>query len=348
MTSVMPQFLLSSSPRHPHVLPDTLTMPAAVLTLVGDKPGRDVPGLPSWVPDFAPTPQANPIAGPAFASLGKFDASGSQGGAGVGFRVQGRVLHVSGFRLGHVAKVGVSFTELSLGTLDGFFAVARAMSPVYAPTGQPRGEALWRALLFDQDMSNRPAAAAHGAGFRNLLVLLLFHGLRRAYVAGGRTDAALQDYLSACGPVFELAAAGEDNPLCMFPPRSLLERICRRVGFLPALGADDGLLEGPALAAWVKEALPGATTSQMLMGTSLPYRRLVLLEDGYLGMAPESVAEGDEVWIVSGCLTPLVLRREDGEEAQGAYSLAGEAYVHGVMYGEAVKPDVEWQEIQLI
>ena len=40
------------------------------------------------------------------------------------------------------------------------------------------------------------------------------------------------------------------------------------------------------------------------------------------------------MWILSG--VPFVLRRVDVND-ESRYELVGEAYVHGVMYGEAVK-----------
>lgn len=54
---------------------------------------------------------------------------------------------------------------------------------------------------------------------------------------------------------------------------------------------------------------------------------------GLFGIAGESLEEGDGVWIVAGVETPLVLR-SCGENNE--YELVGEAYVDGIMNGEAV------------
>lgn len=62
-------------------------------------------------------------------------------------------------------------------------------------------------------------------------------------------------------------------------------------------------------------------------------RRLFRTENGYLGIGACSLRAEDEVWVLGGADTPMVLRQLRG----GFYALVGEAYVHGVMHGEAVE-----------
>ena len=62
--------------------------------------------------------------------------------------------------------------------------------------------------------------------------------------------------------------------------------------------------------------------------------RFLATERGYAGMGPGGLEVGDEVWVVSGVSTPLLLRRVEGKSV---YRLVGECYVHGVMYGEALR-----------
>jgi hypothetical protein len=52
------------------------------------------------------------------------------------------------------------------------------------------------------------------------------------------------------------------------------------------------------------------------------------------------------VWILSGARVPFVLRQVD-VNGESRYELVGEAYVHGMMYGEAVKdlcPE-DWKDV---
>nr|POE64905.1 heterokaryon incompatibility protein 6, or allele [Quercus suber] len=53
---------------------------------------------------------------------------------------------------------------------------------------------------------------------------------------------------------------------------------------------------------------------------------------GYLGLAPHGSREGDVVFVVRGADVPFVLR----PQSDGAYELIGEAYVQGIMDGEAL------------
>lgn len=61
--------------------------------------------------------------------------------------------------------------------------------------------------------------------------------------------------------------------------------------------------------------------------------RLFSTREHRLGIGASSVKEGDEVWLLQGGLIPFILR---WKSAQEAYVLIGEAYVHGIMHGEAL------------
>ncbi|KAN0113261.1 Heterokaryon incompatibility protein (HET) domain containing protein [Hyaloscypha variabilis] len=61
-------------------------------------------------------------------------------------------------------------------------------------------------------------------------------------------------------------------------------------------------------------------------------RRLFVTASGHQGIGPQALEKGDEVWILGGAKVPMVLRRVQ----EGIYRLVGEAYVHGIMEGEAV------------
>jgi hypothetical protein len=69
-------------------------------------------------------------------------------------------------------------------------------------------------------------------------------------------------------------------------------------------------------------------------------RRPLLVSGDYLGIGPRETELGDLVFILLGADTPYILRRNSEDEA---LRLIGEAYVHGVMDGEAmeVNPAIE-------
>ena len=54
---------------------------------------------------------------------------------------------------------------------------------------------------------------------------------------------------------------------------------------------------------------------------------------GYVGLVPGDAQVGDEVCIFTGGAVPFVLRKDSSGET---YTLVGEGYIHGLMYGEAL------------
>lgn len=59
------------------------------------------------------------------------------------------------------------------------------------------------------------------------------------------------------------------------------------------------------------------------------YRRPFIVDQGYLGLGPADVEEGDIVVVFLGVNVPFILR-----PVRDKYALVGDCYVHGIMYGE--------------
>lgn len=60
--------------------------------------------------------------------------------------------------------------------------------------------------------------------------------------------------------------------------------------------------------------------------------RLFFFDDkGYVGMCPSSTLPDDQIWVVMGCPSPLILRAQEN----GRYKIVGECFVQGLMDGEA-------------
>jgi hypothetical protein len=60
-------------------------------------------------------------------------------------------------------------------------------------------------------------------------------------------------------------------------------------------------------------------------------------------MGSVSVEPGDQVWVLKGGDVPLILR----PVKDGRYRLIGEAYVHGIMRGEALRVGCTFREVIL-
>ena len=88
-----------------------------------------------------------------------------------------------------------------------------------------------------------------------------------------------------------------------------------------------------------------------------PNRAFFITRDGCMGIGPGSTQVGDKVVILSGASVPAILRRMEDDRygldmtdeenpvirGIGLWSLVGEAYVHGIMGGEAVE-GFRWEE----
>lgn len=64
--------------------------------------------------------------------------------------------------------------------------------------------------------------------------------------------------------------------------------------------------------------------------------------NSYMGLGPNTVCAGDEVWVLMGSpvpfvLRPLLVKESDEVEPQLMHQLVGHCFVHGIMDGEATK-----------
>ena len=73
-------------------------------------------------------------------------------------------------------------------------------------------------------------------------------------------------------------------------------------------------------------------------------RRICVTCNGFVGLVPGSVIEGDQIAVILGGGTPFILR-----EVEDAHLLIGDAYFHGLMRGEALEMDeFVLQDISLV
>jgi hypothetical protein len=59
-------------------------------------------------------------------------------------------------------------------------------------------------------------------------------------------------------------------------------------------------------------------------------RRLIRTQNGYIGLAPQLVHQGDSIALMKGAKTPFILR-----PSGRSWEIVGECYIYGIMYGEA-------------
>lgn len=204
----------------------------------------------------------------------------------------------------------------------------------------------------------------------NLASRPLIFGLGQKYHAGGtklgifdwQYDAGLQlsgillDTVQAVGAVLlDFDVEGNSHALIarwwLEAQQIALERIARSPGstlytdafesmrrrlFICKHGYYVGELREKRRGSLLDDAEPGTDTAHSASQTLTlgPTRGRVMFASstGFLGLAPHGTKEGDIVFVIRGADVPYVLRpRAD------AYELIGEAYVHGIMDGEALE-----------
>jgi hypothetical protein len=139
----------------------------------------------------------------------------------------------------------------------------------------------------------------------------------------------------------ELAAYTPDS---VFPTLEQFKSLCRKMSLLP--GSPEEALTYNQRAEWIESVRDKGKNYFSLMGSTLLLIRPILTNDGHLGCSCESAQVGDELWIISGCPPPLVLRKSDARD--GCYTLIGETFVHCVMNGEVVNNDTDRTIISLV
>lgn len=76
----------------------------------------------------------------------------------------------------------------------------------------------------------------------------------------------------------------------------------------------------------------GVETLQMRATTAVRGRGFATTRSGYIGLVSPKAQVGDLIVVIMGARIPFVIRK-----AQGGYLLVGDAYVHGLMEGEALR-----------
>jgi hypothetical protein len=72
----------------------------------------------------------------------------------------------------------------------------------------------------------------------------------------------------------------------------------------------------------------------MYLETMLPGRRFFKTQEGYIGLCPESARPGDQIMVIIGIPSPLLLRPVPTAGGRMKYQLVGECFVHGMMWAE--------------
>lgn len=326
--------------------------------------------LPSWIPDYSHRPHTRPLAlwpreGPNFQIPRRWNASqGLTYHFSDCINASGKLmLPIKGIEVDRIGGIGPTYREISkryelLGLLRLLEDVAAANSHP-DPDDASLYEAFCRTLIKDTWIDEPP-----GERTRSVLPYILQY---RLSFMRWRID--------------DLKEAAEDSKLRKLDDEVILfeaearrhtetlketERIVRELtAKLPGMctweevleleeqqnevdNDDDEEHEGEPLEGEHEESIPIDRISQDLESsfwTAHSGRRAFRTTNGRFGLSGLSLRTGDVVWVIAGVETPLVLRPCGWAEWQ----LVGEAYVDGIMNGEAVSQgDMHLRQIWLV
>jgi hypothetical protein len=281
--------------------------------------------LPSWVPDYSRALSRVPLVGLASGNI--FSASLIPSISRPQPRFSGPLSHreltLAGSKFAKVSTRGICLEEMRTNPayLKTNISLCLSVPQTYKPTNQHRTEALWRTLITDtteRPTKYHPALQEYAAYFHDWLLYMFSKSL--SSLTRARMQTELNDI---CKLLIELTDSSGPNPVdasCL-PTRKELSASIKSGNAFRSDGTER----------------KGFYLFDRAFRTISSGRCLFVTEEGHLGLGPESLEKGDEVWVLQGARVPFVLRENWDWREEGTYKVVGEAYVHGVMHGEMVE-----------
>lgn len=252
---------------------------------------------------------------------------------------------MSGVNLGAISQLGDTWAAMSLEhQFQATMALLSGLPAVYAATSQPVVDVFWRTLCTDSDVAGRPAHDELRVYFRDWLAYHAFSALLQHLDVTKKAGAArkLEAYFRLHAAAETLA--GADPAGGLVPSQAELRRQLAEIGHRAVGGDAQGSSKGAK--EYVDKLRQAARRFEVFGLYYANYKRLFTTAGGLVGAGSQSLQAGQTVWILAGCPTPMILR-PDPREA-GCYRVIGEAYVHGIMFGEAVSQDTVWDTLCLV
>ncbi|KAI1735462.1 HET-domain-containing protein [Xylaria scruposa] len=304
-----------------------------VLSLIEGASSEGTIELPSWVPDYSQGPQVYPLIQPSRPMSylvrlhDKFEVPKDS---------KMRSLPVQGFQLDVIEDVAPAYSsimnEFELGSL---LYLLYTYPQAQYPTGISPCSAFWKTLIKDTFRGSQAGIEAQHA-----FPAFVMQRMREMRKEIGNLESFDEVQWAA-----ELKVVLSDTEL-------IIETLSSRYSedeAIPTLQKIEDMVR-------VEEEQEGSPEEQKLESDRkdieesfrIAYfrRRLFRTATGYFGIASQSVAPGDTVWIVSGARVPFVLNSVDADE--GRWRLISETYVHGLMHGDDPTGEASLRHISLI
>lgn len=297
-----------------------------LLSLVEDASSRRLSNLPSWVPDYTVPPVVTPLNGIPRAEEGTGPWNASMGLPWEEPKENGEILQVRGVRIDTIVELATNFSEVKDGhrfcTLLKLLQIALDSNPVH-----DSGEQFWRALIKD-NFYGKPAADDARRAFPKLITYYVW----ALHIA--LTDSQEEASNPDAEPTWREERHKEFKKFesIMSETTELLSKLSTQEenSLIPTWETIQGIISLDPLPVDMDAELERINAC---FRSAYMERRLVRTSGNYLGIAPQSVEKGDEIWILAGAFVPMILRREENSERR---RLVGEAYINGYMKGETV------------
>ena len=305
----------------------------AILSAVEDRSTRKIADLPSWIPDFSSRHADNSLRRlvcgdpmPHYASFGQ--------PLGSCWSVKASILSLRGGCLDKVTHLGLpvirplsklvdpldAVNMNTLETLEDALSACLTLESTYI-NGQGPVQALWRTLVVDQGSKPVEFGVHFSASVLWHLSIGMGSSIPQTVDASKRLMSHLPDFENSgrVGGDFLVTpsqALAHYNDWCVDPELRTEEQERN-----------------------VSQVVKDAAEFGAPYNAVVPHRRLYVTTKGYIGIGPESMQLGDEVWLLCDARTLFVLRPRHGETDK--FTFMGETYLHGFRHGEALKTDLK-------
>lgn len=277
---------------------------------VEDSSNRNVESLPSWVPDYSAADAPLHLTS---AAMFHFKASAHL----IGGTFDTGDLYtwgVWGLVVDTVDEIGESYEEMKTSlSLRRSLKLLEAL-PVDHDTEKSKGSRLLRTLVASLSLGAYITAREELGIFRSYLTLL--------------EATRLQEHAKSL-------KGHSDNNLCNLEQNYKVLGSELRPTTSSILDAYHAI-QDPASShsALLKDLVTRASQYEASLDRMFSCRRVFITKCGRLGIGPCSLRKGDQVWLIPPERTPHILRLS-GREGDYRFRLIGDAYVDGIMYGEA-------------
>lgn len=304
----------------------------SVLSHVEDASIRRTAGLPSWVPDYSVSLEPYPL---RYRANGLWRASGNLPWQVNTVTMDSGLLDVQGYRLGFVDQTSILSDESNDPSASWASIVKLALSlnlpypdPLRTGSRPSRVEVLWRTLSTDTYAHKYPAPVEAGSLFIEYILNLQ---IRHRLMPWSSND----EFQPHHSPLSESIYPEWRTLLSLEPTGSAYSLDVYKKRLVTVVEDIFNGAYSPIGLAQLQHELDQSGGKK---------RRLFRTHSGYLGTGPRSLQRGDEIWILHRGGLPFVLRPQ---LKFGNYRLVGEAFVYGVMHGEAMSSDLCLQNITL-